>query len=1131
MICSLLPGRVLAVEEDASVHTHEPQLVDGYYEIHTADQLYWFADQVNGGSTSINGKLMADIVVNENVLNGEGTEFRAWTPIGNMDHLYAGTFDGNGKSVSGLYLNDTAMSYVGLFGNVDFSGSVMNVGIVGSCLQGGDFVGGVAGCNRGTVINCYNTGNVTGGENVGGVVGYNYGTVSNCYNTGIVSGNTNIGGMAGFVYTHSCTDDDLCECIFSASGKVENGYYLADCVAGGNEYGTAMTGEQFASGEVAYLLGDAFGQTIETEPYPVLGGEKVYLVNGGYTNTKPCEHNWVAATCTEPKTCSICGKTEGFAMGHSWAEATCAAPSTCTVCGETSGEALGHSWAEATCAAPSTCTVCGETSGEALGHSWAEATCTAPSTCTVCGETSGEALGHSWAEATCTAPSTCTICGETSGDAWGHAWIEATCTMPKSCDACGETIGEPLGHQWVDAICIAPKTCTACGETEGEALGHQWVEATCTTPKTCTVCGETSGSALMHEWVDATCIAPKTCIICGETSGTVLPHSWEEATCTTPRICSGCGVTSGTTLAHSYINGFCSGCDGYELAVLNGDYYEIRNAGQLYWFAEQVNSGKTSIGGKLMADIVVNENVLTADGSLNGDASTFRVWTPIGNYYHHYTGTFEGNGKIISGLFNQNKTDYLGLFGYMGSGTVQNVGLVDTYFYGKSYVAGIVGCNEGKVDNCHNAGSINATGDRVGGIVGRNTEYANVNNCCNTGRVHGAQWVGGVVGYNLNYGTVSYCDNSGNVSGDGQQVGGVVGTNNGTVKYCSNSGSISGNYVGGVVGVNGSRGTVRNSYNTGSVNGGDYAGGVAGINQWGTFGNCYNTGTVTGGNYIGSLSGWNFGTIGNSYYLRGCVVDGNNDGTAMTLEQFASGEVGYLLGAAFGQTIGTDKTPVLSGAKIYKNQVGGCNEASYVYAYSNTWALEIETHAWVDATCTSAKFCTSCGTIGDFALGHDYVNYICTRCGDDITPPGCILSGTITSFLTDGDVTVELIRGGEVMHSVVVSGCTVDYVIERIEAGAYTLRISKENHASREYSVTFGSENVTLDGKICPIGDVTGDGIVNVKDFQRMLRHVNEASLLEGYALICGDVTKDGVTTVKDFQRLLRHVNEISPLF
>lgn len=62
---------------------------------------------------------------------------------------------------------------------------------------------------------------------------------------------------------------------------------------------------------------------------------------GGYA-----EHNWTAANCTTAKACSICGKTEGSALGHDWADATCTAPKTCkrTGCTATDGSPLGHDW-------------------------------------------------------------------------------------------------------------------------------------------------------------------------------------------------------------------------------------------------------------------------------------------------------------------------------------------------------------------------------------------------------------------------------------------------------------------------------------------------------------------------------------------------------------------------------------------------------------------------------------------------------------------------------------------------------------------------------------------------------------------------------------------------------------------
>ena len=80
------------------------------------------------------------------------------------------------------------------------------------------------------------------------------------------------------------------------------------------------------------------------------------------------DHEWQDATCTTPKTCVICGDTDGDPLGHQWADATCTAPKTCTVCGETTGSPSKHDWMKATCESPKTCSVCGETAGEPLGH-------------------------------------------------------------------------------------------------------------------------------------------------------------------------------------------------------------------------------------------------------------------------------------------------------------------------------------------------------------------------------------------------------------------------------------------------------------------------------------------------------------------------------------------------------------------------------------------------------------------------------------------------------------------------------------------------------------------------------------------------------------------------------------------
>ncbi len=79
-----------------------------------------------------------------------------------------------------------------------------------------------------------------------------------------------------------------------------------------------------------------------------------------------CRHEWLAATCTSPKTCELCGLTEGESKGHIWEDATCIIPKKCSVCHTTEGEALSHNWVEATTEAPKTCTNCQATEGSAL---------------------------------------------------------------------------------------------------------------------------------------------------------------------------------------------------------------------------------------------------------------------------------------------------------------------------------------------------------------------------------------------------------------------------------------------------------------------------------------------------------------------------------------------------------------------------------------------------------------------------------------------------------------------------------------------------------------------------------------------------------------------------------------------
>ena len=172
---------------------------DNRYEISNYAGLKKFADIVNGESgetqnSSACAKLMKDIDASASA------EANDWTPIGNNDKQYAGTFDGLGHKITGLTFNNPGQDYAGLFGVVGEGGKVMNVGLEGGSITGAYNVGGVAGRNYGMVTGCYNTGDVSGsGRFIGGVVGENSenSSVENSYNTGTVSGGDYVGGVVG----------------------------------------------------------------------------------------------------------------------------------------------------------------------------------------------------------------------------------------------------------------------------------------------------------------------------------------------------------------------------------------------------------------------------------------------------------------------------------------------------------------------------------------------------------------------------------------------------------------------------------------------------------------------------------------------------------------------------------------------------------------------------------------------------------------------------------------------------------------------------------------------------------------------------------------------------------------------
>ena len=182
------------------------------YIILTAEQLAKLSFVTGASEKDYQGKyykLGADIILNEGkiiddkgALVADSTKLHKWTPIGNSSIAFTGDFDGDGHSVSGMFINTTS-THNGLFGNS--SGTVQNLTVVNSWIYGGKYTGGITGYNVGTVENLKNYASVSGKEDcIGGVLGnsnqrqYQYNSViKNVINFGIVEGNKNVGGIAG----------------------------------------------------------------------------------------------------------------------------------------------------------------------------------------------------------------------------------------------------------------------------------------------------------------------------------------------------------------------------------------------------------------------------------------------------------------------------------------------------------------------------------------------------------------------------------------------------------------------------------------------------------------------------------------------------------------------------------------------------------------------------------------------------------------------------------------------------------------------------------------------------------------------------------------------------------------------
>ena len=524
---------------------------DGVYEISTAAQLAWFAQQVNAGTgAKYKARLTRDISLNS----------YSWTPIGISSYkTFKGSFDGNGHMVTDLYINSTN-NYQGLFGYIS-AASIKNLGVTGTVTAiDKSFIGGLVGYAAGaySIDGCFNAAHVTGKQTVAGIVGSGAktGTIKNCYNTGNITGTKLVAGINASASANSLAVAQNCFNVGAISGtaniggintgaadKATNSFYLKGCCAGAASAaaGTPKTAAEMADAAFAAQLGSAFAH-VENRAYPVLTWQ---LHEHKLTKTEV-----KAATCTEAGnseyyTCSGCGKYFSDAKGKneiakdSWVIAA-------TGHNMTKTEAKAATCTEAGNSEYYTCGTCGKYFSDAEGKNAIEKDSWII-----------EATGHNMTKteakaATCTEAGnseyyTCSACGKYFSDAEGKneitkdSWIieatghkltkteakAATCTEAGNseyytCSACGKYFSDAKGENeiakdsWIiDALghvevkdAAKAATCTEKGLTEGShcsrcntvlkaqtetpALGHVEVKDAAKAA-TCTETGLTEG--------------------------------------------------------------------------------------------------------------------------------------------------------------------------------------------------------------------------------------------------------------------------------------------------------------------------------------------------------------------------------------------------------------------------------------------------------------------------------------------------------------------------------------------------------------------------------------------------------------------------------------------------------------
>ena len=989
--------------------------VDNPYQISTAAELAWFRDQVNSGYTTISATLTKDIDLAEFCYAKDGTKYTkevSWTPIGNSDNIenmYQGTFDGNGKTIRNLYINDIS-EFIGIpceagfFGYAE-KGSIKNitfdnakvkttaddyctgilVGVAGSCIEnikilancsveGKNYVGGIAGRANGDIDNCENHAMVNGASFVGGIVGeYTYSgkSITSCANYGVITGTgSSVGGMAGYF----------------VSGTIQN------CANYGDITGIFYVGNLIGCADECNLnnvLGTGNVTATSKNPAGLLVGiiENSSSTASGilaYNSSAKLTINGTEQTGDAVKSVGQGSLTSAEKIMAFTAEQLKSGMAANLLQKNVSGSAK---WGQKlnTDDYPLLGSADEVYSGNATLNCLGEVESTVTFTNTKPAQEGTLTVKH--------------------GDSpIHHESVAATCTTDGKieyweCNLCHKSFSDELLTQGVSTLVVSATghkygendKCTMCQkEIPSLTLGNNLI----TIEKTDVSRDEISGYNLYKYTAPEDGTLEVTAASGKDTYGT-LWESRTAASCLTsndegnsPDFKITYTVTKGTTYyigAREYdgnaiegevkLNVKMNGLDGELPTGMTGkgteaEPFELKTAEHLAWFRDFVNEGNMEACAKI-ADDVKEIDMSTVCHKADAEKQVAELsWTPIGiSFGNKYQGTFDGNWKTISNLYIINAaSSSVGFFGYAEKGSIKNITFDNAKV--KSTVDHYTGILAGFgelciIENIKTLANCSVEGKNgVGGIAGMAS--GDIGNCENHAMVNGTNSVGGIVGdYRESGKSIISCANYGVVTGTENSVGGIAGgySGSGTIQNCANYGDITGaDIVGNLIG-DGSICNLNNVLGTGNViatSDTERAGLLVGriINSSSTASGilAYNSSAKLTINKI-EQTGNAVKAIGKGSLTYPEKIK------AFTAEQLNSGEVAYLLNGSksegelvWYQKLGTDTYPVLvaeEGNTVYHGSFTCCDGTAASYSNSTS---ETELVHVASATLTSPKF-------------------------------------------------------------------------------------------------------------------------------------------------------------------------------